>query len=181
MMAGKSPESLQQQCLDPRTRLVSKIKEMGFQSVSPIPAEAVHIPEWADLRCRFGCGNYGKPHCRPDSLTPQKTRAMLRDYTHCLLLEGAPPTRDFQRRVLRAEQEAFKAGFYKVLAFWAGPCSLCDTCVADGICRNTKDSRPSMEGSGIDVFETVQRAGLALRTLAEEGDFIKYFGILLLE
>lgn len=181
VLAGKSPESLQNLCLDPRSRLVTSIKEMGFQSVSPIPVEAVQVPEWADLRCRFGCGNYGKPHCRPDSLTPQKTRAMLRDYTHCLLLEGAPPTSEFQRLVLKAEKEAFKAGFYKALAFWAGPCSLCDTCAADGICRNTKDSRPSMEGSGIDVFETVQRAGLSLRTLAEEGDFIKYFGIILLE
>lgn len=154
---------------------------MGFKNVCPIPVEKIHIPERADLRCRFGCGNYGKPHCRPDSLTPEKTREMLRDYTHCLLLEGSPPTRDFQRRVLRAEQEAFKAGFYKAFAFWAGPCILCDTCAVEGSCRNTKDSRPSMEGSGIDVFETVKRAGLSLRTLAGEGDFIKYFGLLLLE
>ncbi len=181
MFAGKSPESLQYLCLDPKARLVSKIKDMGFQNVCPIPVETVHVPEWADLRCRFGCDNYGKPHCRPDSLTPQKTREMLRGYTHCLLLEGVPPTRDFQRRMLKAEQEAFTAGFYKAFAFWAGPCTLCDTCVVDGSCRNTKDSRPSMEGSGIDVFETVKQAGLALRTLAGEGDFIKYFGILLLE
>lgn len=154
---------------------------MGFQNICPISVETIHIPDWADLRCRFGCDNYGKPHCKPDSHTPQKTRKMLRDYTHCLLLEGAPPTRDFQRRVLKAEKEAFKAGFHKAFAFWAGPCTLCDTCAVDGSCRNTKDSRPSMEGSGMDVFETVKRAGLSLRTLAGEGEFIKYFGILLLE
>lgn len=106
---------------------------------------------------------------------------MIRDFTHCLILEGAPPTGDFQRRVLRAEKEAFKAGFYKAFALWAGPCSLCESCAGDGSCRNTKDTRPSMEGSGIDVFETVKRAGFSLRTLADQGDFIKYFGILLLE
>jgi len=181
MIAGKSQKSLQNLCLDLKSQLVSKIKGMGFQNICPFPVETIHIPEWANLRCRFGCDNYGKPQCQPDSLTPQKTREMLRDYTHCLLLEGAPPTRDFQRRMLKAEKEAFKAGFHKAFAFWAGPCTLCDTCAVDGSCRNTKDSRPSMEGSGMDVFETVKRAGLSLRTLAGEGEFIKYFGILLLE
>ncbi|MFZ5642862.1 MAG: DUF2284 domain-containing protein [Bacillota bacterium] len=181
IIAGKSPEILQKLCPDARARLVSRIKGLGFKSVCPTRAQAVHIPEWADLRCRFGCGNFGKPHCPPNSPSPEKTREMIRDYRHCLILEGSPPTGDFQRLVLRAEKEAFKAGFYKAFALWAGPCSLCDTCTPDGKCLNTRDSRPSMEGSGIDVFETVKRAGLSLRTLAEQGDFIKYFGILLLE
>ena len=181
IIAGKSPERLPSLCLDSKARLISRIKDLGFKSVCPLPAEAVHIPEWADLRCRFGCGNFGKPHCPPNSPAPEKTREIVRDYKHCLILEGSPPTRDFQRLVLRAEKEAFKVGFYKALAFWAGPCSLCDDCAADGSCRNTRDSRPSMEGSGIDVFETVKRAGFSLRTLADQGDFIKYFGILLLE
>ncbi len=83
--------------------------------------------------------------------------------------------------MLGAEKEAFKAGFYKAFALWAGPCALCGACLEEGICRNPGDSRPSMEGSGIDVFETVKRAGLTLRTLSDKGDFIKYFGILLLE
>ncbi|HBV99174.1 MAG: metal-binding protein [Peptococcaceae bacterium BICA1-7] len=181
IIAGKSPERLSGLCLDSKIRLIARIKDLGFQSVCPLPAEAVHIPEWADLRCRFGCDNFGKPHCPPNSPTPEKTREIFRDYTHCLLLEGSPPTGDFQRLVLRAEKEAFKAGFYKALAFWAGPCAICDICSPEGSCRNTRDSRPSMEGSGIDVFETVKRAGFSLRTLAERGDFIKYFGILLLE
>ncbi|GBF35098.1 hypothetical protein DCCM_4221 [Desulfocucumis palustris] len=181
LIAAKRPERLQSLCLEQKSRLAFRIKSMGFHNVLPIPAEMVHIPEWAGLRCRFGCGNYGRPHCRPDSLTPEKTRKMLRDYSHCLLLEGAPPTGDFQRLVLRAEKEAFKAGFYKAFALWAGPCDLCHSCAGEGSCRNPKDSRPSMEGSGIDVFETVKRAGLTLRTLSARGDFIKYFGILLLE
>ena len=57
---------------------------------------------------------------------------------HALLLEGEPPTRDFQKRVLAAEREAFLAGFYKAFAYWAGPCSICPACAEDGTCRNTK-------------------------------------------
>jgi hypothetical protein len=38
-----------------------------------------------------------------------------------------------------------------------------------------------MEGAGIDVFETVKRAGLGVRTLDEEDAFVKYFALILLE
>jgi hypothetical protein len=38
-----------------------------------------------------------------------------------------------------------------------------------------------MEGCGIDVYETVRRAGLSLRTLQDRRDYVKYFALLLLE
>lgn len=181
IIASGNEKKLENLGLDSKSRLVSKIKAMGFSNVYPIPVEAIHVPEWADLRCRFGCDRYGNPHCPPNSPTPAKTRDLLKDYNRALLLEGEPPTRTFQQRVLQAEKEAFKAGFYKAFAFWAGPCAICSTCTGEGECRNTRHSRPSMEGAGIDVFETVKRVGLGLRTLKRKDDFIKYFALLLLE
>jgi hypothetical protein len=38
-----------------------------------------------------------------------------------------------------------------------------------------------MEGSGIDVFETVRNNHESLKTLSERGEFVKYFALLLLE
>lgn len=181
IIASKDEKRLSGLCLEPASRLASRIKALGFGAVHPIPARAVHVPHWAGLRCRYGCELYGRPHCPPDSPTPEKTREILGDYTRAFLLEGEPPTADFQRRVLQAEREAFGQGYYKALAFWAGPCSLCDPCPSGGRCRNTRDSRPSMEGAGIDVFETARRSGIPLRTLENRHDFIKYFALLLLE
>ncbi|MHB8126369.1 MAG: DUF2284 domain-containing protein [Desulfitobacteriaceae bacterium] len=181
IFAAKNVESLQNLCLDRKTQLMAKIRRHGFHSVHSMIIEDIQIPGWVDLRCRYGCENYGKPHCPPDSLSPQKTREMLADYSHCLLLEGTPPTGDFQRLVLKAEKEAFAAGYYKALAFWAGPCTLCEKCNREEGCRNSKDSRLSLEGAGIDVFATVKKAGISLRTLVDKGDYIKYFAILLLE
>ena len=107
---------------------------------------------------------------------------MLKDYSVALLLEGEPPTKDFQLKVLQAEKEAFTAGFYKSFAYWAGPCSLCvQGCPRDGTCRNTRLARPSMEAAGIDVFETVRRAGFSLQPLKTRDDYVKYFALLLLE
>ncbi len=181
IIASKKEDALSRLRIDKKMLLSARIKALGFRSVSAIPADTIHIPAWADIRCRYGCGNFGKPHCPPHSPSPEKTREVIRDYTHALLLEGEPPTGEFQLRVLRAEREAFNAGYYKALSFWAGPCSLCHTCAENGVCRNPEDARPSMEGAGIDVFETIRRAGLSLRTLNRKGDFARYFGMVLLE
>jgi predicted metal-binding protein len=167
--------------LDATDLLVSRIRAQGFRNVCSMKTEDIHIPDWTDLRCRFGCERYGDPHCPPNSPSPGKTREMVKDYKKALLLEGEPPTRDFQVRVLQAERAAFKAGFHKAFAFWAGPCSLCEPCAGNGHCTNTANSRPSMEGAGIDVFETARNAGAALKTLEQKDEFVKYFALLLLE
>jgi len=181
IFAAKAAGRLKNLCLDRRSQLMARIKTFGFRRVCPIHVESIQIPGWVELRCRYGCDNYGKPHCPPDCLTPQQTREMLGDFNYGFLLEGTPPTGDFQRCVLKAEKEAFKAGYYKAFALWAGPCALCATCAGEGGCRNRKEARPSLEGAGIDVFATVRSAGISLRTLADQGDYVKYFAILLLE
>jgi len=174
-------ERLDSLCLDKKSQLAAQIRHLGFRNVYPIAADMVHVPDWTPMHCRFGCSSFGQPHCPPHSPSPEKTRSMLLDYTTCLILEGDPPTGGFQRQVLQAEKEAFRGGFYKAFAFWAGPCSICKECSGDLMCKNTKEARPSMEASGIDVFETVRRAAIPLRTLADGDDFVKYFAILLLE
>ena len=168
--------------LDPVSVLSARIKELGFRNCCPIGADSVQVVDWTGHRCRFGCNGYGSPHCPPNSPSPDATRQVLKDYSRALLLEGEPPTRDFQLKVLQAEKEAFTAGFYKSFAYWAGPCSVCKQgCPEDGVCRDTGLARPSMEAAGIDVFETVRRAGLSLRPLKGKDDYVKYFALLLLE
>lgn len=184
IFAAKDKQNLDRLHLDVQTRLMARIKGMGFVRVLPITTETIHVADWADLRCQFGCSSYGHRHCPPHSPSPEKTRNVLQDFSHALLLEAEPPGAKFQRKVLNAEKEAFLAGYHKAFAYWAGPCCLCPTCAAeipDGVCRNSRDARPSMEGAGIDVFETVKRAGLSLQTLRNKGEYIRYFALLLLE
>ncbi|MBF0505212.1 MAG: methyltransferase domain-containing protein [Nitrospirae bacterium] len=182
IVASGNASAIRSLHVDPVSRLISKTQTMGFSKVRLLKTEDITVAEWAALKCRYGCDRYGSPSCPPNSPEPEKTRSILKEYRHALLLEGQPPTRDFQQRVLQVEKEAFVSGFPKAFSFWAGPCSLCDPCVgAGGKCRNIADARPSMEGAGIDVFETARLAGARLRTLKNKTDFIKYYGLILLE
>jgi len=184
IFAAKDQKNLANLRLNEGSRLITRIKAMGFREVLPIDKQAIHIADWTDLRCQFGCDRYGQGHCPPNSPSPQKTREVLQDFSHALLLEAEPPGKRFQRQVLKAEREAFLAGYHKAFAYWAGPCLLCDLCAAsvpNGKCCNTRDARPSMEGAGIDVYETVRRAGLNLRIVRDKGEYVRYFALLLLE
>ncbi len=182
VMASKNPETLQKLCLDKTDILSSKLIAMGFRSATPIRAKDIHVPGWTKLRCRHGCGHYGnKPFCPPDAPHSEETKNLLQDCRSALLLEGEPPTKDFQLKVLKAEREAFNSGFYKAFSYWAGPCSLCPSCQKKKKCKNPENARPSMEGAGIDVFETAKRAGIKLKTLNGRDGFVKYFALLVLE
>jgi predicted metal-binding protein/2-polyprenyl-3-methyl-5-hydroxy-6-metoxy-1,4-benzoquinol methylase len=167
--------------VEPETRLGARLKAMGFTEVYPLSTEDIRVSEWTGLRCRFGCNSYGKPHCPPNSPSSEKTRNLINEFRHALLLEGEPPTKKFQMQVLSAEREAFISGFHKAFAYWAGPCSICESCSPDGVCTNTKNSRPSMEGAGIDVFETARKAGASVKTLKNKDEFVRYFALLLLQ
>jgi predicted metal-binding protein/predicted O-methyltransferase YrrM len=180
MIAAKDEQQLANLSLDKKSILIGAIREQGFE-VYPVRADQIYVADWTNLKCQFGCNSYGAAHCPPHSPSPGQTRAVLADYTQALLLEGEPPTRSFQQKVLEAEKKAFKNGFHKAFVYWAGPCSLCTPCNSDKTCHSPQNSRPSMEGAGIDVFATVRQAGLKLRTLKEPNEFVKYFALLLLE
>ncbi|MBI5075209.1 MAG: methyltransferase domain-containing protein [Nitrospirae bacterium] len=181
IIASRNETTLGLLQIDPIDRFMAKMQTLGFRKAYRINAKDICMTNWTDIKCRFGCKRYGSPNCPPNSLSPEKTGAMITSYHTAVLVEGEPPARDFQKRVLEAEREAFLGGYHKAFSFWAGPCSLCAICASDGNCRKTDHARPSMEGAGIDVFETARRAGAKVRTLTSRTDYIKYFGLILLD
>lgn len=181
VFASKNPKALKKLSLTPTEQLIGTLKNLAIHSVKQIDPADVVSASWVKDHCRFGCAAYGGKCCPPHSPNYEETQTRLKDYTKALLIEGQPPTRDFQRLMLKAEKTAFKAGFYKAFAYWAGPCSLCSECKPPAPPKKCTATRPSMESAGIDVFATVHRQGYAIKTLQEKTEFIKYFGLLLLE
>lgn len=159
-----------------------RARRIGFDRVLEIDTGQVITAPWVQVKCRFGCDRYGQGgQCPPATSSEKETRALIRSYQRALLLVGQPPGRAFHQQLLDLEKEAFLAGYYKALAFGAGPCPVCDRCPEDERCHQPSKARPSMEASGIDAYATAQRAGLAIRPLKTKDAYVTYLGLLLLE
>lgn len=181
IFAAKSGADLARLTLSKEDQLIADLKKLNISSLKMIDPKEVVVSSWVRDHCRFGCSTFGEKHCPPNSPGYDETWTKLNDYKKALLIEGTPPTRDFQRLMLNAEKTAFKAGFYRSFAYWAGPCSLCTVCNPPQLPKKCTAARPSMESAGIDVFATVRKQGYSLETRKEKSDYVKYFGLLLLD
>lgn len=181
VFGAKHEAVLEKLLLTKADRLAGALKKLDIVSLTPIDPKDVVSSSWVKDHCRFGCATFGSKHCPPHSPNYDETGTRLSEYQKAFLIEGAPPTRSFQKLMLRAEHIAFKSGFYRAFAYWAGPCSLCTECNPPAPPKKCTATRPSMESAGIDVFATVRKQGFALETRQSENDFVKYFGLLLLD
>jgi len=161
---------------------VYEARSVGFRRAILFPVEEIVTAPWVRLKCKCGCPVYGRNlQCPPHGMKSAATKEMLESYTWSLLLEGSPPGREFHGKLLQLERKAFLAGFHKAFAFGAGPCPVCRACPEDGTCRRPDQARPSMEGSGIDVYTTARNAGIRLAPVTDKDQYVKYIGLLLLE
>jgi predicted metal-binding protein len=162
--------------------LRGELLKSGATTSKLIDTESVIIEPWVQLKCRFGCSQYGKyMTCPPHAPSYKETQELLTCYTKAILIEGQPPGKEFKDMLLGIEHKANFAGYYKAFALGAGPCPLCAECKVDSACVKPKEARPSMEACGIDVFGTVRNNGFEIKFLEHKNDYVKYFGLLLLE
>lgn len=180
--AARSQEILDKLTIDPLARLSAELMQTcNIRSLKPMDPNEVILARWVADHCRFGCSTYGEKCCPPNSPSWDQTKERLSEYKKALLIEGEPPTGEFQKMMLKVEKTAFKAGYYKAFVLWSGPCSICTECKPPAPPKKCTATRPSMESSGIDVFATVRNQGYQLRTLKDKTEFVKYFGLLVLE
>lgn len=160
--------------------LAARARRLGFASARAIATGDVAIRPWVRLRCRFGCSRYDASFtCPPSAPDEKKLRETLSSYTHALLVEGTPPSKEFHERLLALERDFFLNGHPEALAFGAGPCPVCSECPPQGRCRFPELARPSLESCGVDVYETSRRAGLALDPVTHRLGYVKYIGLVL--
>ncbi|RBP70165.1 putative metal-binding protein [Alkalibaculum bacchi] len=179
LFSSRTWERIADLSIDKKHYLLQKLKNIGFKNAEIInPKDDIYLTNVAHLKCKYGCEFYNKETCYKEC-DLEYTKKILGEFSYGILVEGEPPTKDFQISMLQAEKQAFKLGYYKAFSLWAGPCSICEHCIQDK--ENCTKTRPSMENYGIDVFATVQKQGDSLKTLASKDGFVKYYGLLLLE
>jgi predicted metal-binding protein/2-polyprenyl-3-methyl-5-hydroxy-6-metoxy-1,4-benzoquinol methylase len=160
--------------------LSAQAQQLGFANACVIKTAEIAVEPWVRLKCQFGCSNYDQsPGCPPYALDEAKMAATISRYKHALLVQGTPPSKIFHEQLLALEKALFLGGHTEALAFGAGPCPVCSTCVTDGRCRFPEKLRPSLEACGVDVYETARRAGLNLNPVQHHLGYVKYVGLVL--
>ena len=160
-------------------KYIKSAKELGVSDAKIIPADTVVTAEWVLLKCKFGCGGYGRRlTCPPNSPGPKQTKEMLTDYKIALLIH-TDQKHDINKIVPVLEKEIFFDGYHKAFGIGSGPCLLCKECAK--FCKYPHEARPAMEACGIDVFTTVRAHGLPIEVVNTKNDEGNYYGIILIE
>ena len=136
-----------------------------------------------------GCGNYNRCYmCPPDIGPIEELMAKVRQYDHAVLYQTVSPLEDsfdFEGMMEAGHRHALLSqriqnGMTKtdVLHLSSGGCHLCEVCAKrDNLpCRQPDKALASLEGYGIDVYNTSQATGLKY---INGPDTVTYFGILL--
>ncbi|OUJ19502.1 putative metal-binding protein [Methanonatronarchaeum thermophilum] len=173
-------------------------------------AGLIVVEDWVRMRCRFGCSSYGRFFsCPPFTPSVEETRALVGEYDWAVMLffrdldpgvETSSEGHYFQEQIkgvhekmLEVERQAFLNGFYKAFAFWGLPCGFCNECTVNNnsgddnvgcskdVCRHPGKVRPTIEGCGIDAFQTAERIGIDLEILLDPSDKTTIYSILLLD
>jgi predicted metal-binding protein len=166
--------------------------EGGVTSVKQINPNTVVTAPWVRMKCLYGCPMSGHSYCcPPDTPTPEQTQATIDCYKRALLFHvEAPDTKDRAEKfneilemLTTMEGEMFKDGFYKAFVLLAGPCPLCKECAksTQEPCRFGDRARPSMEGAGIDVFQTARNNGFPIVPLKEVTETQNLYSLMLVD
>ena len=162
-------------------KYLDMLKDGGAAEAKVISASTIVTAPWTVYRCQFGCDFFGKSCCCPPNVpTWKETREIIGCYERGILFNVKESSfADVTPLAVETAREAFFDGYYKAIAFGSGPCGICKECDTRH-CRFPKKTVPSMEGCGIDVFETVRNNGFAIETIRNREEEHNYFGLVLL-
>ena len=140
-----------------------KAIEFGAVTAKMIDPKTVVTAPWTLNKCKYGCKNYNKRQCCPPiAPTYKETRELLEVYKDVLLIQCLDPY-DVNKVIRKMLDYLGKNGYYKALGFGAKKCEICrdeynEECTFPN-CKHADKVIPQMDGSGIDVIQTVINNG----------------------
>ena len=156
------------------------LMENGADTAIKIESKSIVTAPWTIYRCQFGCNSYGKNHCcPPNAPTWDKTQQMIDCYSYGILFRCHDMS-VVTPLAVKAARGLFLDDYYKAIAFGCGSCEKCKKCNPD-FCNFPKETVPSMEACGIDVFATVRNNVLEIHTLKSREEVHNYFGLVMVE
>ena len=135
------------------------------------------------LKCMWGCEDYGWNHTcpsRPGSLRPWEYRQVFETYSWGVIIHSHEK-RISQEVSYEIERQAFFDGYY--FAFSMSDCALCKECAGfkSKPCVNPRMARPAFHSVGIDVYKTVRKFNLPIKTLRNEDEEQNWYSAVFIE
>ena len=153
----------------------------GAQNALIINARDISLDPRTMLKCRFGCTGWGHNWTcpsAPGAITVWEFAQIIKHYKKALLIHTHDKKLS-QEISFAMEQKAYADGAY--FAFSLSDCAVCKECRYPHPCRAPKKARPAMQAVGIDVFSTVRKQGLTLKTLKNKDEQQNWYSLVLID
>jgi len=158
-----------------------KAIEMGALHAKVIKAEDVVVDPRTYIKCMYGCDTWGKNWTcpsAPGALKPWEFEKILNRYKIAILIHCDKKNLS-QKISYELETQAFFDGYY--FSFSMSDCALCKTCRYPEECKHPHKARPALQGLGIDVYATVRKQGLPIKTLVNKKEKQNWYSIVFIE
>jgi len=161
--------------------LIASAKNSGATDAKMMDAKDIVVDPRSLLKCRFGCGRWGKywtcqPHIR---ISVSEFQTALYKYSKALVIL-TPDPKTGQEVSLSIEKKAMLE--HKALyAFAMTLCVQCEECAFPEPCRFPHLARPAPDGLGIDIEKTLAPLGFDVPFDAEGKLLPAWYSIVLLD
>jgi len=176
-----------------------------------IKSSDIVVGNWVREKCIFGCIGFrwhcppfSKKPEETRKFLQEYENCLLVGFEN---LKNREDQRKVQLTVFKLERICFLNGYYKAFGLVAGPCRICKICnvkrnlenflndlkslnkntevalqaIYKKYCKGIKIARPSMEAWGIDVYETVRKAGGKIDVVKRKDKPFRSFGLILID
>jgi predicted metal-binding protein len=167
------------------------IAARGFRDYRWIDPARIVVSEWVRMKCRFGCGDYGRfGTCPPNLPDVAACRAFFGEYALAAVLhvEMTEPDHKARRRwsneahvgLLALERDVFLEGFEKAFALVFATCRQCAECAPRREeCKLPDKARPTPEALAVDVYSTARAVGYPIEVVTAVDEAHDRYAILL--
>lgn len=176
-----------------RQALEGLFKARGYEDFRWIDPKSIVVGHWVRMKCRFGCGAYGRcAACPPEVPSVEDCERFFRDYKTAAVFHFektvAKPedrhawTKSVNDKLLELEREVFLAGHRKAFLLPMDSCALCEQCTGRrATCKEPWRARPTPDALAMDVYATVRSIGYPIEVLADYKQAMNRYAFLLID
>ncbi|MCF8107067.1 MAG: DUF2284 domain-containing protein [Desulfohalobiaceae bacterium] len=176
-----------------RTEVEKIMTAHNYSDYKWIDPKRIVVSQWVRMKCRFGCGEYGRAGaCPPQTPSVTECREFFNEYSEAVVLHfqglmDKPEDRHawsakINAGLVKLERAVFVAGFEKAFLLFMDSCCFCKECTGNRkTCQQPRMARPAPEAMAVDVYTTVRQVGFSVNVLSDYNQKMDRFAFLMVQ